>query len=369
MFGGGAFGGGQFNWNAGDNGNSAMGGAGGDGFGGGGGGAFPGGADPFGAPQQSGLGGFVGGDADGGGFGGQSNGGHEQLPPQMQQSAAAVQTLTPVTVRMLLDSFANQQNQPGGMLGGPDAAFMVSGRELGMLTMVACVESIQEQPIFKLFKLSDGTGRIDVQLYKENQAAGAVEAIRPGDFVRAYGHVRAWGGQERVSCHQIARVENANEIAYHGIEVAHVHLALTGKLVKPGAAAGAAAPAGASMGAFAGGSAGPHAPPPAGGAAGPVGSEGFGGFGGAQQSGPYGGAVASSSVANTVSPYGGGGMQGGAPQFHAAHGGGFGGAPSGAPMAHGGAFGGAHGAPAPQLGGGLGPYGGAQGGGCGGNPF
>ena len=43
------------------------------------------------------------------------------------------QTLTPVTIRMLLDAASSGQQ-------GPDSPFRVGGRELQLLTVVACVE-------------------------------------------------------------------------------------------------------------------------------------------------------------------------------------------------------------------------------------
>uniref|UniRef100_A0A7S4SI25 OB domain-containing protein n=1 Tax=Alexandrium monilatum TaxID=311494 RepID=A0A7S4SI25_9DINO len=311
----------------------------------------------------------------------------EQPGAPAQQRA---QTLTPVTIRMLNDAI-KQQKSNGGQMAGLDAMYVVNGRELGMVTLVACVESIQQLQTFKAYTLSDGTGRLLVQCFGDCDAAGAQE-IQPGEHVRIFGHLRGWQGQEGVNAHQIARVESANEISYHSIEVAHVHLSLTGKLVKPAAPAPIAPTAPqASMAAFPGMSAdggmagrAPSAAVPGGGtypqtgmaqapggqAAAPAfaGAPAFSGGGATAPSyGAYGGAGGGMATGAPPgqSPYGGGGPAGGAPpgQGQSPYGG-MGMAPGGVGM---GASGPAQsspygGAPAPGGGapGAANPYGGSS---------
>nr|USW07857.1 replication protein A 32 kDa subunit [Crypthecodinium cohnii] len=272
-------------------------------FGGGPFGGFGGGGGGGGGPP-SGLGGYVSGPTDDnnnnnnayGGFGGGGGGGGATQPNQGPPQPAAVQTLTPVTIRMLLDSFQQQKTTAGGNAGGPDAAFMVNGRELGMLTLVASVESVKVQPTFRIFDLNDSTGRIEVRIYRDSQEVDGEDDLKVGEYVRIYGHCRAWGGQEQVSCHHIARIESANEIAFHMIEVAHVHLSLNGRIVKPAAPGGQnTMPAGGNN-TMGGGFSAPQQsmPPPPGGA-----------------SGMFGGVALP--VAQTPTPgsnpYGGGGWQ------------------------------------------------------------
>lgn len=282
MFGGG-FGGG-LNWN--QDGAAPGGTNNADGFGGGAfGGGFP--------AQSQGLGGFMN-QGDGGGQGG------GDVSPKNQQGS--VQTLTPVTVRMLQDAIKQQQNQPGSAPGGPDAQFLINGRELHMLTLVACVESVQEQAIYKVFKLNDGTGRIETFVYIESAGPAGGEEMRAGDYVRVYGHLRAWGGKERLNSHHIAKVRSSNEISYHGIEVAHVHLSSVGKINKGMSVQPAQGGAGAT-GFAVGGGVFNSAPPP-GGAVGSMSAHGGPPSSQAMFGNGCGGGVQPGHATNSPSPYG-----------------------------------------------------------------
>ena len=112
----------------------------GGGFGAGGAGGFAGSVG--GASTQGGsLGGFLAQgqegrcgleQGDGQAVGGQSAG----VGSQRQ-----VNTLTPVTIRMLCDAV----KQHGVLQQGPDQPYIVNNRELGMLTLVACVESVSQE--------------------------------------------------------------------------------------------------------------------------------------------------------------------------------------------------------------------------------
>lgn len=378
MFGGGGFGGGGY---------------GGGGYGGTGGGvndaAAPmGGGAAFGAAAPSqGLRGFL--------DGGQNdpaatNAGSPSRAAGGQQQRQA-QTLTPVTIRLLQDAI-NQQKSQGG---GQDTPYCVNGRELGMLTLVACVESSEQGPMFKKLKMSDGSGRIDIHHYTDSDGPSKSDDLRVGDYVRVFGHLRAWQGTEGISAHHIAKVENANEIAYHAVEVAHVHLASTGRLVKapPGApslnnagarpaASSSGPPPGSSMGGggmlggalaggsnaltighggFGGGAPAPAAVSPCGGAPLGLATNPYGGAPEQVNNFPPAGGLPnhSATTAGPGNPYGGAPAFGGAPATSAPQpnsGGPYGGM---AP-AYGSAS--AGGAPAP----GGGPYGGAP---AQGNPY
>merc|ERR1712176_42395 len=129
--------------------------------------------------------------------------------------------------------------------------------------------------MYKALYLSDGSGRIKVHRYSDSDGPRPDDDVKPGDYIRVFGNLREWQGVHGVSAHHIVKVEGPNEIAYHTIEVAHVHLASTGRLVKapvqiPNAASSRPPAMGAANSAM----------PPAGGAAPPTG----GMFGGAASS-------------------------------------------------------------------------------------
>ena len=151
-----------------------------------------------------------------------------------------VDTLTPVTIRMLCDAV----KQNGVLQQGPDQPYIVNNRELGLLSLVACVESVSQQGMLTDYKLNDSTGRLNAHWYTGSDGMAVQLEIRRGDYVRVIGTLRSWKGQDGLNVHTVRKVDDSNEIAYHFIEVAHAHLSLTGKLVKaaPAAAAASAAP-------------------------------------------------------------------------------------------------------------------------------
>ena len=146
-----------------------------------------------------------------------------------------------------------------------------------MLTLVACVDSVSEQSMYKEYMLNDGTGRLKAHWYVDGDRVPPQQVVRPGVYVRVYGTLQSWQGQEGLNVVQVTKVVQANEIAYHFIEVAHIHLSLTGQLVK-GASADVA----------------PLAAPGGGAACGGGGLQAFG-AGGCHQAPPQSGVVVSGS--------------------------------------------------------------------------
>mmetsp|Transcript_74391 Transcript_74391/g.138928 ORF Transcript_74391/g.138928 Transcript_74391/m.138928 type:complete len:397 (-) Transcript_74391:192-1382(-) len=150
-----------------------------------------------------------------------------------QQTKAAVprgghragQSLTPLTIRMLLDAHEKQKLQGEG----PDAPLIVNDREVYLFTLVGCVETVQEQMQFKLYNINDGTGRIQARIYTDTNHVSGPAA---GDYVRVHGSLNAFSGSLQVGAHDIRCVESSNEVAHHFVEVVHVHLMLTGQIRK-----------------------------------------------------------------------------------------------------------------------------------------
>ena len=153
------------------------------------------------------------------------------------------QTLRPVTIRMLEDAARRSREETVGV---PGVEYYVSGQPIGMITLVACVESVTQQPLFTEYQVTDGTGRLRAHKYMCGESAAPGEDVRAGEYVRIYGHLREWQGLLSVLVYRAARVESANEVPFHTIEVAHVHLAITGQLIRlpPGAGGHGVASAG-----------------------------------------------------------------------------------------------------------------------------
>lgn len=85
--------------------------------------------------------------------------------------------------------------------------------------------------MFKVFHVNDGCGRVVVKQYAEQDPTCiSAEDPQPGEYVRVYGSLRSFNEEFHVSAHNIARLESPNELAYHFIEVAYVHLSLSGAI-------------------------------------------------------------------------------------------------------------------------------------------
>jgi len=279
-----------------------------------------GGASTFGAPPQAsqGLGGYM--------AQGETQGGGGTAAQEGQRAQRDSQSLMPLTLRMLLDAYETAKRRPEA---GPDQKLHVNGREISNITFVACLESIATQPMFKVYNVNDSTARIQVKEYSDSDTPSENEP-RPGDYVRVFGTLRTFGGDLHVTPYHIARVETPNEVPYHFVEVAYVHLQSTGKIVAKAAppsstAGGPPAPQGVA----------PGLPPrPAAGSGVGMGlptANAAGGCfgGGAPGAGPAAAAGFGRDVGPPTAPVAGSGFGGGAPgagpAAHAAAAAGFGG--------------------------------------------
>jgi len=203
-------------------------------------------------------GGFGGGNFDGGPMATQSGGSglggfpqngespERKQPGQGQQQ----QSMMPLTLRMLLD--AHERRRESGVQQGLDTPLVVNGRELHMFTLVACIETISMDQIYKSLQVNDGTGRMTVKQYHDATQAGNQE-LQLGEYVRIFGSLRYWNGEFHISAHHIEKVVDPNEVSFHYIEVAHVHLSLAGKMPSKAAPSPAAAAQGGGIGAMGGG--------------------------------------------------------------------------------------------------------------------
>jgi len=148
----------------------------------------------------------------------------QQRPGQQREK----ESLTPLTLRMLLD--AHERLRQNVQQVGPDAELFVNGRAISMFTFVGCLESLSMEQVYKVLQVNDGTGRISVKNYHDPQQAVNQQDLQVGDYVRVFGTLRHWGGDFHVSAHHISRVASADEISFHYVEVAHTHLSMTGRM-------------------------------------------------------------------------------------------------------------------------------------------
>lgn len=125
--------------------------------------------------------------------------------------------LKPVTIKQLLDVQAPY----------PDADFVLDGHPLTQVTLVGQVRSINPQPTNITYRIDDGTGTIDVKKWIDPEKAEDVEAASqyPLDsYVRVFGKLKAFSNRRHVGALFVRAIEDFNEVNYHMLEAAYVHL-------------------------------------------------------------------------------------------------------------------------------------------------
>ncbi|KAJ2454493.1 Replication factor A protein 2 [Coemansia sp. RSA 2336] len=131
-------------------------------------------------------------------------------------------TLRPVNIKQLNEVPATTGDMP----------VLIDGEELRQITLVGVVRNIVQQPVNITYSVEDGTGKIDVRMWLNNDGAeGQVQStdsdIAIGKYVRVYGELKFFNSSRTVSAHKIRPITDHNEITYHGLEVTYVHLCKT----------------------------------------------------------------------------------------------------------------------------------------------
>ena len=121
----------------------------------------------------------------------------------------------PVTIRQIQRAVSNSAKSGGDV--------MFFDLEVGMLLVVGCVEGVERQGLNLELRLNDGTDRITVKYIAMSDSEEIFVSIEPGRYVAVYGEVRT-APRVHFAAIGLRLVETADEISYHGIEVAYVAL-------------------------------------------------------------------------------------------------------------------------------------------------
>ncbi|CCM04607.1 uncharacterized protein FIBRA_06789 [Fibroporia radiculosa] len=164
------------------------------------------GGNPY---YQNGGGGGGGG---GGGYltGGSPFGSTSGSPGGQFRRGAALHSLRPVTIKQLIDA-----TQPHS-----DAEWMIEDAEIGQITIVAQVISIQSQTTNCVYWLDDGTGRmearhwVDAQEEDQDRWAGVAE----GKYVRVMGSVKTFGNKRYINAQHLRAASDPHELYFHLLE-------------------------------------------------------------------------------------------------------------------------------------------------------
>eukprot|EP00762_Andalucia_godoyi_P001079 ANDGO_02107.mRNA.1 Replication factor A protein 2 len=156
--------------------------------------------------------------------------------------------MLPVTCRMLSTAVLQ-----------PDDHYAFDGIALSQVTMVALVEHVEENATNCTYKVSDGTGSVDVRIWITQDDQGYIDSKRhewrEGAYVRIYGIVRSWQKQLSIVAYRLMVVQDPNEITFHLLETMHVFAGMKAQGADHSSGMGnlGAAPAGMFSGSSAGG--------------------------------------------------------------------------------------------------------------------
>lgn len=122
----------------------------------------------------------------------------------------------PVTIRVIQSAIADAE-------GGDVKIF---GEEPSMLSLVAAAEEVQKQNTSVELTLNDGTGRFKARYFLTDPSKQkSIDEIKPGTYVSLFGNLRT-APTNHFSALGIRPVQSADEVSFHGIEVAHAYLKL-----------------------------------------------------------------------------------------------------------------------------------------------
>lgn len=162
--------------------------------------------------------------------------------PSSGDSAAGsrVSTLTPVTIKQILNSSQTIQDGP----------FVFQQQELHHVVFVGVVRNIADHTSNIFVTLEDGTGQIEVRKWSdetsdiassqggEATAPGSsqvAQQFRIGSYVKVYGALKEFGGKKNIQYAVIKNIESYNDILAHHLDAIKWHSIATGKIPDPSA--------------------------------------------------------------------------------------------------------------------------------------
>lgn len=158
---------------------------------------------------------------DGNEQGGYDRSSQMESPTKTKKGGQSMQTLLPVTIRMLLNT-------------GSDEESKIDGQELGLITFIGRISSVEAQPTNVNYIIHDGTGLISVKMWVDSEENAYIKQKQAewtsGTYVRVYGHLRKWQKKASVVSFRLQKIEDFNELTCHFLEVIAAHLHNTRKM-------------------------------------------------------------------------------------------------------------------------------------------
>ncbi|TDL21528.1 replication protein A, subunit RPA32 [Rickenella mellea] len=163
--------------------------------------------------------------------------GSSQSSPGGSGRKAAQHSLRPVTLKQCQEVTQSHA----------DAELFLDNHELGQLTVVAQVISIQSQTTNKVYYIDDGTARMEARYWMDTTDGSDNDKLDGANtenkYIRVTGTLKNFGNKRYITATHIKPLKEPYEIFFHLFDAMTVTLALQrGPPPKPGEASRAAAP-------------------------------------------------------------------------------------------------------------------------------
>ena len=110
---------------------------------------------------------------------------------------------------------------------------LIDGAPLTQLTLVGQIRKINPQATNITYTLDDGTATIEVKKWvdaergADGDGSDPAGQFAPDQHVRIWGRLKVFNGKKHVGAHFMRAVDDYNEVSYHLVEAAYVHLYIT----------------------------------------------------------------------------------------------------------------------------------------------
>ena len=161
-----------------------------------------------------------------GGFSNNSQGGFSadnHGSSQSQRSTQVRQSLTPVTIKQILDASQHV----------PDAEFKVNNVDLNMISFIGVVRKVENTNATIVVTVEDGTGSTDVRMWISEQVTSAEQETQKyqallNRYVFVGGSLKQFNNKKGVQNASIFPVTDSNQILYHHLSAIENHLKAQG---------------------------------------------------------------------------------------------------------------------------------------------
>ncbi|KAI9291496.1 nucleic acid-binding protein [Neoconidiobolus thromboides FSU 785] len=147
----------------------------------------------------------------------------------LESSKKKLHTYRYVTIKQL-----KEMNLPSGK----DEPIILDNVELNYVILMGTPSTIESGASFKSFKLSDGTGLVDIRVFLSDQGYQGIhiheqlDAIKEDEYIRVIASVKVFGNSIQLLAICLQPILDGNEITLHFMEALTSHLQLTRPMKK-----------------------------------------------------------------------------------------------------------------------------------------